>query len=95
MQELPLLVRLAVEAEVRAADWRALAAQQAAAAAAGQPGEAVCWPSLERHTVSRVKQLLEALPEVNAGWGGRGIGASACGCASTGRRGTRRGDSPI
>lgn len=61
---MPLLVRLAVEAQVRAADWRQLAAQQAAAAAVGQPADAVCWPSLERHIVARVKHLLEALPAV-------------------------------
>ncbi|GLI62519.1 hypothetical protein VaNZ11_005176 [Volvox africanus] len=66
LQDLPPLVRLAVEAQVRAADWRELSAQQAAAAVTGQPADAVCWPTLERHIVSRVKELLEALPAANA-----------------------------
>lgn len=66
-QSLSPLVRLAVEAQVRAADWRVLAAQQAAAAAAGQPADAVTWPALERHMVGAVRLLLEALPQVSDG----------------------------
>ncbi|KXZ54170.1 hypothetical protein GPECTOR_5g267 [Gonium pectorale] len=66
LQGLPSLVRLAVEAQVRAADWRLLSAQQAAAAASGQPADAVSWAALERHTVSRVKALLESLPAAAA-----------------------------
>ncbi|EFJ43274.1 hypothetical protein VOLCADRAFT_106914 [Volvox carteri f. nagariensis] len=64
--DLPPLVRLAVEAQIRAEDWRQLSAQQSAAAAAGQPADAVCWPTLERHWVHRIKQLLEALPAARA-----------------------------
>ncbi len=49
---------------MRADDWRALAAAQRGAVAAGSPAAAVSWGALERHVVQRVKQMLEALPEV-------------------------------
>ena len=61
-------VRVCV-AQVRASDWKELSQAQAAAAAAGQPLEAMSWQRYERHALRHVKALLEQLPQV----GGRQV----------------------
>lgn len=55
----PLLVRLAVEAEVRLRDWRSMSKAQATAARSGDASASLAWPGYEAH-VARVWRQLEA-----------------------------------
>lgn len=58
----PLLVRLAIEAEVRLRDWRALAAQQKQAAEASDAAASLSWASFEIAARISWEQLQGALP---------------------------------
>lgn len=58
----PLLVRLAVEAEVRLRDWRALAAAQRAAAEAGDAGASLSWEAYQGSARASLELLQGALP---------------------------------
>ena len=58
----PLLVRLAVEAEVRLRDWQALAAVQRLAAETGDAAGALSWESYQRGVRAELQLLQGALP---------------------------------
>ena len=58
----PLLVRLAVEAEVRLRDWQALAAAQRQAAESGSAAGALSWDSYQRAVRAELELLQGALP---------------------------------
>ncbi len=58
----PLLVRLAVEAEVRLRDWQALAASQRRAAGAGSAAGSLSWGSYQSKVQAELELLQGALP---------------------------------
>ena len=58
----PLLVRLAVEAEVRARDWRALAAQQRRAAESRDAAASLSWDAFQQAARADWERLQGALP---------------------------------
>lgn len=82
MSQLPPLVQLAVEAQVRVADWRLLAARQAEAVTQNLTSSAHTWEQYERHVCASINSLREAFPA--AVQGAREHGYSASGSYPTG-----------
>ncbi len=61
---IPLIVRLAVEAEVRQRDWYIFASTQAEAAASGEAQGALSWPSYEQYMRTSIQALQGAAADV-------------------------------
>lgn len=76
MSQLPPLVQLAVEAQVRVADWRLLAARQAEAVAQNSTSSAHTWEQYERHVCASINTLREAFPAAVQGAREHGYSAS-------------------
>lgn len=80
---LPPAARMALEAQVRFADWQHWSAAQAAAAASGNAGAALGWDAYERHTMALLRAMFGELQAVLAAQPKSGA-AAAGGAAGSG-----------
>lgn len=61
--DVPQLVRLAVEAEIRLQDWQMFAAKQQSAADKALPDEALTWKDFEDHVQWRWRSIEASMPD--------------------------------
>ena len=64
--DMPQLVRLAVEAEIRVQDWQMFAAKQQSAADKALPDEALSWKDFEDHVQWRWRSVEASMPDALA-----------------------------